>query len=181
MRKIIDVVGAAALAACVVGCKSMPTTDTMYSCSFAIGVSAGMVANGCKIDDTARNEVIEIVEVVREVVPETNQTFAAAWTPIAKAHTDALIAEGKIDAAQGQVIMAAFNAVVVGIDYVFYRYPTAKQYQELTSAAIDGFADGFLLVFKPVNEDEAKGEDACANGSCVYDAQALKAIRNRMK
>lgn len=177
MSKFIDVIGAVGLAACMVGCKSQqPTVDTMYSCSMAIGVSAGLVANECRIDDKARNEVIEVVGIVQEIVPATNQTFDAAWTPIAQAHVDKLVSEGKIDAAAGGVIMAAFHAAVVGIDYVFYRYPTAKKSQELASAAVDGFSDGFLTVFRPVDENVVRDSDAY-----LYDATALKHIRLRTK
>jgi len=134
------------------GCKSIPSTDQMYLTSQTIGVATGLVANQCKIDDESRNAVVEIMNEVVQCIPETNQTFEVAWTPIAQAHVNKLIADGKIDAGQGALIMAAFNVVVKGIDYIFeIRYPKAKQYKELVIAAVDGFSDGFLAVFKPVN------------------------------
>jgi hypothetical protein len=44
MKKILAI-AAAACAIAVTGCKSTPTVDTMYSSSYAIGVSAALVMN----------------------------------------------------------------------------------------------------------------------------------------
>lgn len=154
MKKVSKFVASLALALGfgTVGCKSLPTSDTMYSTANAIGVATGMVANGTEIDDASRNAVCDIVTEVAKCVPNTNETFSAAWTPIAKEHTGKLIAEGKISTTQGVFVMKAFSIAVSGIDYIFeVRYPTAKQYKELVSSAVNGFTDGFLTVFKPVD------------------------------
>lgn len=148
---------AAAVTVAIVGCKTIPSTDKMYVISEAIGFSTGMVVNETKVDDATRNAIVEIMGIVCECVPETNQTFEAAWTPIAKAHTQKLIDDGKITEQQGTLIMAGFGLVAKGIDYIFeVRYPEAKQYKDLVCAAIDGFSNGFLTVFKPVNVNSAK-------------------------
>lgn len=160
MKKVSKFVAAIALALGfgTVGCKSLPTSDTMYSTANAIGVATGMVANGTEIDDASRNAVCDIVNKVSSCIPETNQTFSAAWTPIAKEHTDKLIVEGKISTTQGVFVMKAFSVAVAGIDYIFeVRYPTAKQYKDIVTAAVNGFTDGFLTVFKPVDGDSARG------------------------
>lgn len=160
---------ALALGICMVGCTSLPTNDTMYSTTCAIGVATGMVTNGTKIDDASRNAICDIMNEVSQCIPETNQTFSAAWTPIANAHTDKLIADGKLTAEQGVLVMKAFDLVVSGIDYIFeVRFQKAKQYKGLVSAAVDGFTDGFLSVFKPVNGELASGR------SVTFDADAYE-------
>jgi len=155
MKKLI--IGmVAALVAVVTGCKSVPTDSQMYTTSYAVGTAAGLVANMTKIDDTSRNAVIDIMNEVAVCIPETNQTFTAAWTPIANAHIAKLVEAGKIDAGQGVLIAKTFNVAVNGIDYLFnVRYPKARQYQDLVSAATHGFCDGFLTTFKPVNSMSA--------------------------
>jgi hypothetical protein len=163
---------ALALGIGMVGCTSLPSSDTMYSTTCAIGVATGMVANGTDIDDASRNAICDIMNEVSQCIPETNQTFSAAWTPIAKAHADSLVADGKITAEQGVLVMKAFDIVVSGIDYVFeVRYPKAKQYKELVSAAVDGFTDGFLSVFKQVDGALSSGR------SVTFDIDAYEWLK----
>lgn len=146
-----------------VGCKSVPTTDTMYRTSYAVGVTTGMIANETKIDDASRNAICEVLEVVSSIVPETNQTFEAAWTPIAKAHIARLVEDGKLDDAQARMVETAFSLVVQGIDYIFeFRYPEARECKEVVIAAVDGFTGGFLAVFTPANDVRAVEADAQA-------------------
>lgn len=142
---------ALAAAVSVAGCKSIPSVDRMYSYSEAIGYAAGLVANQIKMDNTVRNGVIEVWNEVVQCVPATNETFSAAWTPIAEAHIAKLVADGKIDRKAGDLILLGFKAAVAGLDFVFVKYPKAKEYEELTVAVIGGFSEGFLTVFKPVN------------------------------
>lgn len=165
------------------GCKSIPTAEAMYSTSLAIGYATGMIANQCKIKAEDRQVVIDIVNIVSQTIPEQGQTFEEAWTPIAKAHVQKLIDEGKIDQKVGDIILSAFAVVVKGIDYIFeVRYPKAKEYKDLVVAAIDGFTTGFLTVFKPENPETVNGEcDAnCERALRWYDREAydyLKANR----
>lgn len=134
------------------GCKSVPTNDTMYMTSYAVGVATGLISNNTKIDNDTRNAICDIINIVRQCVPETNQTFEVAWMPIAVKHVEKLITEGKLNVAQGKMVITAFSLACQGIDYIFeIRYPSAKTYRDLVIAAIDGFADGFLTVFKPIN------------------------------
>lgn len=151
MKKILMIV-AMALSCIFAGCKSVPTVDTMKTTAEAVGKAAGYVANQTKIDDKSRTVVIEIMARASQVVPGEDQTFVDAWMPIAKEVTDKLVAEGKIDEGQAALIDGAFGVVCKGLDYlVTVRYPKAKQYENLVSAAVKGFTEGFLTVFKPVN------------------------------
>lgn len=152
MRKFLTV---AAVMLCmlgsVVGCRRQPTPEVMYAASSAIGIAAGKVANELKVDDGTRNAIIEVLNLVVQVIPGVDQTFEDAWTPIAVAYIDGLVKEGKLTAAQAGLVKTAFALAVKGLDYVFIRWPDAKQYENLVIAAIDGFASGFLDEFRPAN------------------------------
>ena len=159
-----------------VGCKSVPTVDTMYSTAQAIGYSAGLVANETKIDDKTRNAIVEITSIVASVVPETNQTFQAAWMPIAEAHAAKMVEEGKLDEGQAKLAVEGVKIATMGIDYVFVRYSKAKTYKELVAAAVDGFTSGFLAVFKPVDSEKlARGVGTVEK--VEYDKEAYVAIK----
>ena len=183
LKGLVAATATGTVATTVTGCKSLPTAEVMYSNSLAIGYATGMIANQCKIRTEDRQIVIDIVNIVSQTVPAEEQTFEEAWTPIAKAHVQKLIDEGKIDKGLGDIILAAFAVVVKGIDYIFeVRFPKAKLYKDLVIAAIDGFTTGFLTVFKPENPEEINGEcDACCERALRwYDREAydyLKANR----
>ena len=136
----------------MIGCKQVPTPESLEATSKAVGVAAAMVANKTSIDDTSRNVIIDIMNEVESCIPETNQTFETAWTPIAEKHTKKLLDEGKITEAQQKLILGAFSVAIKGVDYIVtIRYPKIREYQELIEAASHGFCDGFLSIFKPAN------------------------------
>ncbi len=160
MNKIIGI-ACAAVCAAVAGCKSVPSAEQMYTVSHMIGASAGLVADN--MDGNVHSTIGEIVKIVAEVTPETNQTFEVAWTPIAQKHVDGLVEAGKLTNDQGTLVMQSFVVVVKGIDYVFEnRYPEARQYKELVASAINGFTKGFLATF---------GSDVAADGTAEKEAR----------
>lgn len=135
---------------CIVGCKSVPSVEKIESVSRLAGTSAAMVVNMTKIDEQSKAVIIEIMNEVEVCVPQTNQTFTEVWTPIAKDYVAKLIADGKIDDGQGQLIVSGFSIVCNGIDYIFdVRYPKARQYKELVEAAVHGFISGYKSVASP--------------------------------
>ena len=171
MKKLMTIVYAAMMA-CLVGCKTIPTVDSMTTTSTAIGYAAGVVATQTSINDKSRLVVIDIVNKVCETIPASNQTFETVWMPIAKEHVQTLVDESKIDAVQGQLIIGAFKTACDGIDYLFeVRYPKAKEYQELVSAAVHGFSNGFLTTFAPVNALSAQ--------KIEYDVDAYNYLTSR--
>lgn len=176
MNKYASHLSTVAIAVCVsiltsigIGCKSIPSVDGITTMSKAVGVATGTACNMTKIDDTTRNAIVDIVNTVDACVPQTNQTFEAAWYPIAERHVAKLVEEKKIDDAQGVIICTAFKTVCKGADYMFdVKWPKARQYSDLVSAASHGFTDGFLAVFKPVNVVSA------ANNTVMMDIEAYK-------
>ena len=176
MTKFMSIAVAAAMTL-ISGCKSLPSPEVMKATATSIGVAAGMVANETPIDDKARNTVVAIMEEVAKVTPKQGQSFEEAWTPVAKEIVAKLIAEGKIDDGIGNISLAAFSIAVKGLDYIFtVRYPKAKEYEELVNAAVSGFTEGFLTIFKPVDAEKVKGADAPKP-----DAEALKWLKENVK
>ena len=137
-----------AVAEVAVGCKHVPSTDVVYMVAHAGGTGTALVMNETKLDTEKRTIIRDIVKEVRECTPEVGQTLEEAWTPIAQAHTDLLIQEGKIDAAAGVVIMAGFKTVMVGVNLLENRYPQIRADRDLLSSFIAGFTDGFLAKFE---------------------------------
>lgn len=179
MKKLIAVCAAAALVA-LAGCKTQPTVETMYNTSLAVGYSAATVANQIQMETKVRNTIVDVLNIVHTTVPKVGETFEQAWMPIAERHIQILIDEETLTPAQGALVKAGFVVVVKGLDYIFVRYPKAKEVEELVKAAIDGFSTGFLEVFKPEN-----CEDCCEDGSCcelkgvgkVIDMEAYRWIK----
>jgi len=129
-----------------------------------------------KIDDATRAKIIEIVGIVSTVTPAADKTFEETWLPIAKDHTAKLVDEGKITSDQATLIIGAVTVAVKGIDYVFVRYPKAKLYEGLVVSVINGFTDGFLTAFKPVNTAVVRGVDRV-----TYDVDAYIWLKRNCK
>ena len=160
MSKFIIVLAAAicmfAVAGVVTGCHSLPPADPVYMVAHAGGTGTALVMNETSLDTAKRTVIRDITKEVRECTPEVGQTLEAAWTPVAQAHTDLLIQEGKIDAATGVVIMSGFKTVMVGVNLLEARYPHLRVNRDLLNAFITGFTDGFL----------AKFDNNCNSGDC---------------
>ena len=76
--------------------------------------------------------------------------------------TKKLVAAGKLDEAGAKVAKMALGVACDGIDYVFVKYPKAKDVKELVSASTTGFVGGFKSVVtlaagaeKPAIDEEA--------------------------
>ena len=175
----------ATVATVVVGCKHTPTTDTVYMVAHAGGTSTALVMNETSLSAEKRTVIRDIMKEVHECTPEVGQTLEAAWTPIAQAHIDLLIEEGKIDTAAGAVIMAGFKTVMVGVTLLETRYPQVRASRDLLNAFITGFTDGFLAKFDVYCDDgECRTLTAAAPALCdrtVITGVRRAAIRNGLK
>ena len=61
------------------------------------------------------------------------------------------------------------------MDYLFEKYPEAKEYKELDAAVVKGFTEGFLAVVKPSDCD------GCSERSVVnYDKKAYAYIKGKI-
>lgn len=174
-----------ALAEITLGCNHVPSFDVIYMMAHAGGTGTALVMNETSLDAEKRTIIRDIVKEVRECTPEVGQTLEAAWTPIAQAHTDLLVQEGKIDAATGVVIMAGFKTVMVGVNLLETRYPQIRADRDLLSAFIAGFTDGFLAKFVVDSADSCddctvKATQLGIDRSVVTEVRRA-AIRNRLK
>lgn len=175
MKKLISCILAVGMAL-IMGCT--PTADQINKTATAIGYAAGLVANNAGIKDDARNAIVVILNEVRSCVPAEGQSFVEAWTPIIKAKVAELVASGKIDAATGDIVISLGIMAAKAVDYMFdIRFPKAKQYEELVRAGISGALDGFLSVFKPVNECD----DCIARAKAECDKEAYEWFKKNLK
>ena len=170
------------------GCKHVPGADAVYLVAHAGGTGTALVMNETSLDTDKRTVIRDIVKEIRECTPDVGQTLDAAWTPIAQAHTDLLVQEGKIDAATGVVIMAGFKTVMVGVNLLEARYPVIHTSRDLLNASIAGFTNGFLAKFEVECEsctDERTGFTASAERLGVDRSVVIEvrraAIRNGLK
>lgn len=174
-----------ALAEVALGCKNVPSCDVIYMVAHAGGTGTALVMNETKLDTEKRTIIRDITKEVRECTPEVGQTLEAAWSPIAQAHTDLLVQEGKIDAATGVVIMSGFKTVMVGVNLLEARYPQIRADRDLLSAFIAGFTDGFLAKFVVECEDccddcPVKATQLGLDRTIVTEVRRA-AIRNKIK
>lgn len=130
----------------MMGCKSLPTDDTIYSTAESIGRAAGYAVELSKTKAEVKETIIKVLDVTAKVVPETNQTFIAAWKPLIDDEVTKLVADGKLKEDDAALVKSALYVACDGIDLVFTRYPKAREYKNLVSAATGGFVTGFKSV-----------------------------------
>lgn len=148
MKKIIMSVVAAIMAAFMVGCDKTITVEKMTTISTVIGRTAGYACELSKTKTEVKEAIAKVLDIASTVVPTNGQTFVEAWTPVIEKELNALVEAGKIDAAGAQVAKVALGVACQGIDYVFIKYPKAKDVKELVSAAVTGFVNGYKSVVK---------------------------------
>ena len=149
-----------AVAIVFTGCDQVPSAEKIETVSKTVGYAAGLTCDLTKISDKSRTATLEVMDIVDDVIPLTNQTFTVAWTPVIDETISNFVNKGKITASEGVIVKAVMSAVTQGLDYVFeIRWPKAKEYKELVSAAVRGFTEGFKTVIKPVNMKAAAGFD----------------------
>lgn len=175
MKRLITGILAVGVAL-IMGCT--PTADQINKTATAIGYAAGMVANNAGIKDDARNALVTVLNEVRSCIPAEGQSFEAAWTPVIKAKVAELVAAGKINEATGSIVTSVALMAAKAVDYMFdVRFPKAKQYEELVRAGVSGALDGFLAVFKPVNECD----DCTVKAKKDYDKDAYEYFKKNWK
>ena len=142
------IVGAALVAATALfsGCDKLPTVEKMTTISTVIGKTAGYACELSKTKTEVKEAIANVLDIVSKVVPGEGQTFVDAWTPVINEEIQKLVDAGKLDESGAQVAKLALTVACDGIDYVFVKYPKAKEAKELVSAAVAGFVDGYKSV-----------------------------------
>lgn len=146
VKNTLMTMGAAFMALCMVGCDKLPTVERMTTISTVIGKTAGYACELSKTKTEVKEAIFEVIDVASKVVPEAGQTFTEAWTPVITEELDKLVKKGKIGESEVAVVKIALSAATEGLDYVFVKYPKAKDVKELVSAATNGFIAGYKSV-----------------------------------
>lgn len=147
MKKIITCMLAIG-ALFITGCDKLPTPERMTTIATVVGKTAGYACELSKTKTEVKEAIAAVLDAASKVVPKEGETFVEAWTPVINEEIQKLVAAGKLDEASAQVVKLALNVACEGIDYIFIKYPKAKDVQELVSAAVTGFIDGYKSVVK---------------------------------
>ena len=162
MKKMM--IGAVALAmAAFIGCdEDLPSPEKINAVATTIGRTAGYACELAKTKTAVKDGIIQVLDVISTVVPGEGETFSQTWTPVIAEELQKLVVAGKLDEAGAQVAKMALSVACDGIDYVFVKYPKAKNVKELVSASTTGFVAGFKSVVtlaagaeKPEIDEEA--------------------------
>lgn len=154
----------------VMGCKSIPSEETIRGTAESIGRAAGYAVELGKTKNEVKESIINVLDVAAKVVPETNQTFIATWKPLIDDDVAKLIAAGKLKDEDAALVKNALYVACDGVDLVFTRYPKAREYKNLVSAATGGFVTGFKSVVSFTAGERAG-----------YDNDAYKILRNKFE
>ena len=146
MKKIIIGAVAAATAMFMIGCDKTPSVEKITTISTVIGRTAGYACELSKTKTEVKEAIAKVLGIASTAVPTNGQTFAEAWSPVIDKELAKLVEAGKIDAAGAQVAKVALGVACDGIDYVFIKYPKAKEGKDLVSAAVTGFVAGYKSV-----------------------------------
>lgn len=145
MKRLI-MTAVALAAAFVAGCDKLPTVERMTAISTVIGKTAGYACELSKTKAEVKAAIFEVLDVASKVVPGLEQTFTEAWTPVIAEELGKLVEKGTIKEAEASIAKVALSAATEGIDYVFVKYPDAKEVKELVSAATAGVIAGYKSV-----------------------------------
>ena len=163
MKKMVIGAIALAMAAFMVGCdKDLPSPEKINAVATTIGRTAGYACELAKTKTAVKDGIVQVLDVISTIVPNEGETFSQAWTPVIAEELQKLVAAGKLDEAGAKVAKMALGVACDGIDYVFVKYPKAKDVKELVSASTTGFVGGFKSVVtlaagaeKPAIDEEA--------------------------
>lgn len=173
MKKIICSIAAVAMAFFMAGCDKGKdiTPEKMTDIATVIGRTAGYACELSKTKTEVKETIIKVLDIASVAVPTNGQTFVEAWTPIIDAELTKVVAEGKINADEAKIAKVALNVACEGIDYVFVKYPKAKEGKDLVGAAVKGFVTGFKSVVSNTLKVSEKPE---------IDEEALKYLKEKM-
>lgn len=171
MKKILFTL-MAAMVCMFTGCDSTPSVDRMTTIATAIGKTAGVACELAKTKTEVKESIAVVLNAVQAVVPANGQTFVEAWTPIIEIELQKLVDAGKIDAAGASVAKFALGAACEGIDYIFIKYPKARDAKEIVSAVVTGFVNGYKSVI-----GLARG----AKDDITIDEEAMKYIKAKLE
>jgi len=172
MKKLLAI---AIAALCIAGCDDVPSAETVTVLSNTIGASAAMVVKLAGVDKTVVDNINNVLAIVDKVVPNKDQSFEDAWTPLIKEEVEKLLQKGKLNEAQAKLVTLGLNAAVKGLDRLFEKKPEWKKYDQVVVGAIGGFIEGFQSVLAPADDPASLAK------SFQADPVEVKIIAERLK
>ena len=151
--------GLAICASMFVGCNKLPTVEKMTTISTVVGKTAGYVCELSKTKTEVKEAIFKVLDVVSTAVPTNGQTFVDAWTLLINEEVKKLVDAGKIDKSYETIIIKSLCVACNGVDYIFVKYPKAKEVEELVSATTKGFINGYKSVVTLSATDKPEIDD----------------------
>lgn len=173
MKKILSIIGCIGLLLAFGGCKKEITVERMTTISTAIGKTAGLACELSKTKTEVKESIAVVLNAVQAIVPTNGQTFVEAWSPLIEIEVNKLVEAHKIDAASATIVKAALTVACEGLDFVFVKYPKAKDSKELVSAAITGFITGYKSIVTPTAK-------AIPGEKIEIDEEAMKYLKEKI-
>ena len=170
MKRIIMSVLAAIMAIFVAGCKEEVNVEKITKVATVVGRTAGYACELSKTKQEVKDAIAKVLDITSTIVPTNGQTFVEAWTPVINTEIAKLVEAKKLNETTAQVAKIALGYACEGIDYVFVKYPKAKEAKDLTTAAVTGFIAGYKSVVT-----FAAGVD-----KPEIDEEALKYLKEKM-
>lgn len=152
------------------GCKNIPSEDTIRATSESIGRAAGYAVEIGKTKTEVKDAIVKVLDIASKVTPATNQTFISAWKPLIDEEVGKIVAGGKLKEEDAALVKNVLYVACDGVDLIFVKYPKAREYQNLVSAAVGGFVNGFKSVV-------ASGDGSRAE----YDKEAYETLRKKFE
>ena len=147
MKKILmAAVAALSMMTIMTGCEKLPDAGKMKTISTVIGRTAGYACELAKTKSEVKAAIMQVLDISQKVVPEEGKTFTETWAPVIATELQNLVNAGKINASEAKIAEFALTTASQGIDYIFVKYPKAKDVKELVSVAVEGFIDGYKSV-----------------------------------
>lgn len=128
------------------GCAITITKDNVGPISNIIGKATGSVVNVSGLTDQTKEAIVTIITSIDNYLPANNITCEEAWQPIIETEITKLINNGKLAEKYSVITFKACLTVAKGVDYLYKKYPTIKNYRDLTIIAINNFIEGFTNV-----------------------------------
>lgn len=169
MKKLLII---ATIVSAIVGCKTIPSQQKVTNVSTAIGAASGAV---CKMANVTSNEIeviTQVLDTIKEFIPESGTTFSEKWTPIINAQVDLMFEEGKLTTEEVAIAKMVLVYSSDGVDYMFKKHPKWRDYEDLVNCAISGFIRGFKYIISRKLTLSVSPEGTLTSGGIDIDTEA---------
>ena len=101
--------------------------------------------------------IYQVTKTIETVVPATNQTFAAAATPVIVQAVDKLVSEGKLNPIYAALTKDGSILAVDGLDLVMAKFPKIKESTTDVNIIVKAYTAAFNKIFMPIGLAASSG------------------------